>query len=102
MLQETTGMSSSGHATYSETELLALVQRTIPTGMQRRYNTLIARRRAECLTEDEHQELLRLTEQIEEHDARRAEYLAALARLRGMSIAQVMTDIGIDHPASHG
>lgn len=85
-----------------EAEVLLRINRGIPTDMQRRYSELIARRQAGRLAPDEHQELLRLTDQIEQFDAERAEDLAALARLRGVPLAQLLDDLGLVPAARHG
>lgn len=94
-------MDSPEHVTSSEDALLALVSRGIPAETQERYDELIARRESECLTADEHQELLWLTDEIEMHDAQRIEWLSKLAKLRGMSLTQLMSDLHIDYPAVH-
>jgi hypothetical protein len=66
----------------------------MPT-IQQYYNELIAKREAETLTSDEHQNLLRLTEQIEKLQAQRIEYLADLAQIRGISLTALMENLGI-------
>lgn len=83
-------------------ELLQRINQGVPAAWQRRYSALIARRQAEQLTAEEHHELLRLTERIEWFEAQRVEDLAALARLRGTTLARVMADIGVAPPAPHG
>lgn len=95
-------MNAPGHTTLSEKELLTFVYSPVPASVQDRYSTLIERRQAEMLTIDEHRELLDLTEQIEQIDAQRAEYLAALAHIRHIPVSQLMTDLGIDDPIQHG
>ncbi len=83
-------------------ELLQRINRGVPAAWQRRYAELIARRQAEQLTAEEHHELLQLTDQIERLEAQRVEDLAALARLRGTTLARVMADIGVAPVAQHG
>ncbi len=78
-----------------EAALLQLVNQGVPARLQERYDALIARRRAECLTPEEHEELLQLTDEIEQLDAQRAEHLAQLAQLRGVSLTQLVNDLGI-------
>ncbi len=85
----------------AEAELLQRINGGVPADLQRRYSELIARQRAEQLTHEEHQELLRLTAQIERIEAQRVEDLAALARLRGASLAQLTSDLGIAPAARH-
>ena len=79
----------------TESELLAKINQGVPVKIQSRYDTLIAKRRASTLTEAEHKELLRLTEQVEGLDAQRVEHLAELARLRKTTLRTLLKDLGI-------
>ncbi len=79
----------------TEAALLQGINQGVPADLQRRYGELIARRQAGQLEPEEQRELLRLTDQIEAIEARRAEHLAALARLRGISLAQLVAELGI-------
>ena len=83
----------------AESELLLKINQGASPDVQKRYGKLIAKRRAETLTPDEYNELLRLTEQTEALEARRVEYLAELARLRNTTLAALMKDLGIRKPA---
>ena len=83
----------------AESELLLKINQGASPDVQKRYGKLIAKRRAETLTPDEYDELLRLTEQTEALEARRVEYLAELARLRNTTLAALMKDLGIRKPA---
>ena len=60
---------------------------------------LNAKRKAETLTSDEHQELLYLIDQIEKANVERVKHLAELARIRGTTLAAVMKDLDIRTPA---
>ena len=82
----------------AESELLAKINEGVPAGLQSRYDELIAKRRGATLTPGEHDELLRLTEQVEALDARRVEYLAELARSRKTTLRALMRDLGIQPP----
>ena len=82
-----------------ETELLLKINQTLPDETQQRFDQLVAKRRAEMLTAEDHQELLELTDRIEKGDAERVRHLASLARLRGVSLAVLMADLGIKAPA---
>lgn len=75
---------------HTETELILKINQGVPSELQARYDELIARRRAETLTPEEHGELLRLTEQMEGLEVQRVEHLAELARLRQTSLTAVM------------
>jgi hypothetical protein len=83
----------------AEAELLLRINQGIPADIQKRYDELIVKRRAETLTPDEHIELLRLTEKVEKIEAQRMKYLAELARLRRTSLTVLMKKLGIRTPA---
>lgn len=85
--------------TKDEAELLIKINQGLPLDVQERYDELVAKRKAEALTTDEHQELLHLVDLIERSDAERVKCLADLARLRGTSLMSVMEDLGIHPPA---
>ncbi|MEA5577609.1 STAS/SEC14 domain-containing protein [Anabaena sp. UHCC 0451] len=58
------------------------------------YNKLRAKADEENLTDEEYRELLRLSEQIDQLQAHRFEYLADLAHLHGVSLIELMTTLG--------
>ncbi len=86
-------------AVADEAELLLKIDQGVPPDIQKRYDELVARRQEESLTSDEHDEFLHLTDQIEDLEARRVEYLTKLARLRHTSLTELMNDLGIRPPA---
>jgi hypothetical protein len=67
----------------------------LPLDVQKRFDELVAKRQAETLSPDEYQELLGLIDWIEKSDARRVEYMAKLARLRGISLSALMKELDI-------
>jgi len=79
----------------NEAELLLKINQSIPSDIQNFYDELIIKRDAENLTNDEHTELLKLTEQIEKLQAQRIESLADLARVRGITLTTLMENLGI-------
>jgi hypothetical protein len=81
-----------------EAELLRAINQGVPAELRDRYEVLIARRRADTLTEEEHQELLRLTDQVEAADAERLSHLASLSRLRGVPLGALLESLGIRAP----
>jgi len=83
----------------SEAELLLKINQGVPPTIQKRYDELVAKRRAETLTPEEYDELLGLTEQVEKFETRRIEDLTELARLRKTSLTALMDDLGIRPPA---
>ena len=82
-----------------EANLLIKINQGVPPKVQERYNELVDKRRAESLMSDEYDELLRLTNQVENLEARRVKYLAELARLRGLALTELMKNLGIGSPA---
>ncbi|BAY74045.1 hypothetical protein NIES25_04550 [Nostoc linckia NIES-25] len=71
------------------------INQSIPSDIQNDYDELIIKRNAENLTNDEHSELLKLTEHIEKLQAERIESLADLARMRGITLTALMENLGI-------
>ena len=79
----------------SETDLLKKINLDISEAEWKEYRHLIGLRRAERLTEQEHEALIALGDKIEDAHAKRLEYLWALAQLRGVSLDKIMDDLGI-------
>ncbi|MBV7331349.1 hypothetical protein KFU94_24550 [Chloroflexi bacterium TSY] len=59
------------------------------------YRELVAKRQAETLTEDEQVELIALSDQIEEANAKRIEYVAELADIRNMTLPELVQELGL-------
>ncbi len=83
----------------NETELMLKINQGLSPDMQTRFDELVAKRQAETLTQEDHQELVAFTDQIEKADAERIQYLAELARIRGMSLDVLMDTLKIQPPA---
>ena len=83
-----------------ESDLLAKINEGLPTRVADRYQELIGKRRATSLTSEEYGELMRLTDEVEGLDAERIKHLAELARLRRMSLMNLMAELGIQTPAN--
>ncbi len=81
-----------------EAALLEKINAGVPQAVRQRHDALSARRRAETLTSEEHQELLTLIDRTEQVDAERARALADLARLRKISVPELMAALGISPP----
>lgn len=77
-----------------EVDLLSRIYRKFPAEVADRYRALMGKRRAETLTEAEHAELIRLTDESERLQADRIESLAELAHLRRTSLAALAEDLG--------
>jgi hypothetical protein len=75
------------------------IEQRLPEDFWRRYNQLVSLRKDEALRPDspEHEELIRMTDEMERCHADRLELLSELARLRGTSLAEVMkhSDVAI-------
>jgi len=83
----------------TESELLLKINHSLEGIAWARYHALVAKRRAETLTADEQQELIALSDQIEAANAERMTYLAELARLRNVSLAALIRQLGLQPPA---
>jgi hypothetical protein len=88
------------HLSKAESELLLTINEGIPSATQQRLDALIAKRQAHTLTRGEHQELLQITEQIEQRDAERLQHLIELAALRHVTLDALMQQLGLQ-PAPH-
>ena len=78
-----------------EAVLLQKINQGLPEEVWQRYRCLVAKRRAETLTSEDHAELIALSDRIDETNARRIEHLAELAQLRESSLDDVMRQLGI-------
>jgi len=83
------------HLDRQESELLEKINQGLPHQAEKRYRELIAARQAETLTSAEMEELMSLTDHAEKIQAERVRYLAELAQLRGVSLTELMTTLGI-------
>jgi len=82
-----------------ETRLLLQINEGIPEEMHRQYRSLVVKRDAESLTDNEYETLLALSDRIEVMAAARAESLVKLANLRQIPLMQLMDDLGIQTPS---
>lgn len=79
-----------------ESELLLKINEALPTKSQHRYEELIAKRQAESLTPADHQELLRLGDEMERKEVDRLQALKALADLRRIPLRDLMNQLGLN------
>ncbi len=86
------------HIEKEEADLLMQINQAIPTDIRLRYKELIDKRQAETLSDVEYEELIHLTEQVEQKETERVTALAALARLRHVLLSDLMTTLGIQAP----
>jgi hypothetical protein len=83
-----------------EAELLLKINQGLPAAVQQRLNDLIDKRQSYTITEDELQELIQLTGQIEMFDAERLKHLIELAHLRNVPLHDLIQRLGIK-PVPH-
>jgi hypothetical protein len=86
------------HLKRSEAELLQKINQGLPSELWERYHELVARRRAETLTPEEHARLIEVSDQIEAANARRIALLVELAGLRQTTLEALMDQLGIKSP----
>lgn len=89
------------HLSRVEANLLQRINSSLSQIEWQQYHALIAKRRAETLTTREQQELIALSDQIEDANVRRIEAVAELARLRQTSVRALMNELGLK-PVAHG
>ena len=82
--------------TRRETELLQAINRGAPPEVRQRFDELYARRHE--LAPGEHEELLRLNDQLEMLNAERLEKLLALGRIRKTTLRALLDDLGLTPP----
>lgn len=80
-----------------EADLFQYVITPLPDAVLARYRKLIALRRAEHLTPIQHSELIQLGDTIEAFHLQRMTKLVELAKLRDVSLTQLMQELDI-HP----
>lgn len=82
-----------------ETQLLQQINLGLSQDDWHRYHTLMAKRRTETLTPDEHAALIAFSDQIEAANTRRMTALVELARLRQTSLKALMHELRLQTPA---
>lgn len=82
----------------SESDLLAIINRSLGGEERRRFEELKAKRDGETLTNEEHAELLQWTDRIEEWDQERLKALVELAKLWDIPVRTLLAQLGIHRP----
>ena len=85
----------SSRLTEQESDLLSQINTGLAEETWLRFDQLVAKRKNESLTSQEHEELMRLTNSIEEDHARRIGLLGKLAMVRNVPLETLMRDLGI-------
>ncbi len=78
-----------------EEELLQKINQGLPPATGKRMNELIAKRRSCTITEDELQELIRITDEAERLNVERIKNLIELAALRNVTLDELMDRLGL-------
>ena len=81
-----------------ESSLFVIINQALPESERQRLAELVERRSDETLTPREHSELLEVQQRLEAVHAARVKALADLALLRGVTLARVMEQLGIQLP----
>ncbi len=71
------------------------ISKGLPEETWLRYHSLVAERKAETLTPEQHRELIVLSDRIEQDYAERLGHVLELSRLRGTSLEAQMKSLGI-------
>lgn len=79
-----------------EASLLEKINKGLPFGQVERFRNLNQKRIESSISEQENAELLILLEKIEKLNANRLKYLTSLARLRNISVRELMKQMGIN------
>jgi hypothetical protein len=82
-----------------EETLLATIHRSLSPELQIRWDELIGKRDDATLSPTEYDELLQLTEQVEELNVQRITALSALAQLRGLDLRSMMRELNLPEPS---
>ena len=98
--QELQTRATSARLSAEETDLLQRINASLSAVEWERYRALLAKRDAESLNDKEQAELISLSDQIEQANVRRMEAVAELARVRKVTVPELMSTLGLS-PA-HG
>lgn len=79
----------------AELELLQKINQALPSELQKQYNGLSAKMRSQTITAEEHQDLLKLIDVVEQADGDRLQYLIQLSQLRNISLAELMKQLQV-------
>jgi hypothetical protein len=79
-----------------ESQLLMKINKAIPVVLQKRYEDLLTKNRAETITPIEHEELLKIIDKVETKNAERLENLIELSRIRNISLDVLMKQLHLN------
>lgn len=87
------------HLPKREADLIRRINEGVPNEIQSRYRFLLTKAQEETLNEDEHEEMLTLVPIVESKDVKRLEYLVELSQIRGITVDDLMKQLGITPPS---
>lgn len=88
----------ASHLPATESALLLRINQGLPLELRDRIAVLKAKREDESITDDEYDELTRLADEMEELHTERMSTLSELAKLRGINLPALITQLGIKFP----
>jgi hypothetical protein len=100
LISEFSGSNRQDVANLPEDQLLQRVQLEVYPLELEEYYRLIELGKRECLTEAEQARRIELTHRVEIAHAERMKYVAAPARLRGISLEEMMMELGMQKNAA--
>jgi hypothetical protein len=85
-------------AATTEAPLLSVVHRSLPQPTQQRWDELLAKRDDASLTPSEYEELLQLTDEVEDLNVQRMTAVSQLAQARGVDLRTMMRQLNLPEP----
>jgi hypothetical protein len=85
-------------AATTEAPLLSVVHRSLPQPTQARWDELLEKRDAASLSASEYEELLQLTDEVEDLNVQRMTALSQLAQARGVDLRTMMRQLNLPEP----
>jgi len=82
----------------TEAGLLGRINAGLPDELRRRYEALVARRDDRTLSDQDREELCRLSDEVEAREADRVAALAELATHRGVTLTALLAELGLPAP----
>lgn len=79
-----------------ESQLLMKINKAIPAALQKRYEDLLIKNRAETITPLEHEELLKAIDKVETKNAERLDNLIELSRIRNVPLDILMSQLHLN------
>jgi hypothetical protein len=92
-IKKANALRQEGQIPRREAALLVKINTVFPTDKREQYNQLYAKFREAALTDVEHEELLKLSDEFEVLNAERLKYVGQLAKLRKQTLEEVIRDL---------